>query len=509
MKYLSILIFLFYCLTVLFLSLFDIKDRKYYWYDKNISGEPYFPYHFLSDSRKNLEFLGLYSHPLFVIIKIICYLLLPFIKFYQFCFGFAYFIYFILLFLFSYFLKESFIIKCEFYLDPRSRFIDFLKLILIDAPKCRSFIIFYSILKKIFKREKTKLNYLKLIYNFFIRKLLGISIWNIFVIDLIAMELVSVSNSKELEKKKIIIWWQLICERLVSIFISKINKSVVDADKLKIIKTNDSILFNPFYTIHKREMFSAYTRSSKFASSSNKTCVVKSPNGKEHAVLKTGENESISSGVLFTHSPLKGQSSVKLRSSSNDKRTEHMVMNASFDKKLEKPLSSSLERKTKLNDPERVSGVSNLKKMIDESGYNKNTHYQDSDGFYNDISQAKKPSDNPQLSPNSNERNDKILKANSELIPQKEESKKELIIPKFITDIREMKGDDLLIYQKSVERLHTKIHENRLPLDFSNDNTALNTLMNLKPYSAGETNWHAPFTNIKKKTEKSFSDDEN
>lgn len=388
-----ILFFSFYILITALSFFFENKNKEYTWYIKHIKGETYYPNDFINDIFYNCVYFDMYRNPTFIFIKLLVFILLPFVKIIQFALGFIFFIYNIFNIPYCVYFRygEYSMINHVSKIDPRNRFIDLLYILFILSPFCKTFVMAYNIYERVVCGKKP-INYKDLLYNILINRILGLSLWNVFIVDIISLNIYnSLYDDEFLLKKNLTVLFQIINEKIIGLFVITINTSIKKSNKMRIYLDDGKLFFNPLVYQNRRNMRNlggvlknnnntknAFNRASNSESRKSVTSVL-SPNNRIHpAVIDAKFDECISGGIL-THFPLDGQEFVSFNPDplNKDTRTQRITTNTFWNYRNSTEISNSLLIKTGLYDDDKVVGVQNMLNVFKSTESFEKIHYQD------------------------------------------------------------------------------------------------------------------------------------
>lgn len=477
--YWLILCSLIYIIVIFILTLrYKDTNSSYLWHLKNISGEPYYPKYLCNDAHKLLQEFSNYLSPLFISIKIFVYLFYFVIKIIQLIFAVLYVLYYIIAYI-KLILYNNANISFQFYIDPRLRFIDFLQLIFIKIPKSRVYNIFYSITLRFFSNTKAKINIKRILYNFISTRIFGLSIWTIFMLDLISIEIYSSFYDEELSEKPLFkVWWQILCRNLNNLFLNVLNLGLIKSRESRITKKDNKITFNPIIKLSKRHMFNLFgkTISNRSTQHTPSAETIKSPNNKEHAAIRVAVSDDLISGPILTHTPKNGQTyiSVEKSTGSKDIRPQKFTTNTGWSSDCSRNISPALLDKTGLNNPDRLKGFANIDSLVKASNYNKFAHYQDKNGF------TMLDLKTPKLSPKSSNRN-------HTLALKFEETKH----PNFSSSMDKMDKETKHRLLENIKSLHNQLNPNEFFKHFNDDDRVIENALKIRQHSTGNTINHS------------------
>jgi hypothetical protein len=230
-------------------------------------------------------------------------------------------------------------------LDPRSRFIDLVYLLLIQIPSARAFNISYTLYKKIIVGDKGVHDIKKILFNRLFSVLCGVSIFIIFIVSYVTNVIITtIYDEYCVNGKKCNVVVQILISRFISIFSYQVGTALNNASRRRIFKDGCRFYFNPMIGIALR-LASNKTHKTDYTtiqSANNKThtgivvdTVSTNPANKDEE-FKDGKdfdshNTVIRKGIIFTHSPMKGQRSISVDSGPNarDNRTQKFTINTS------------------------------------------------------------------------------------------------------------------------------------------------------------------------------------
>ena len=384
----------------------EVND-KYIWYEKMPKTRLYFLKDFLKDSPKIWKDFKKVK-PLFLAIKISLYFLWPFVKCCQITTMFFGFIFLCLWFL--YILVFGGVIQIPFWFVKqryKQSLIDFLILSLFRTHFCSIYHIFYIYMKRFFNYEsKNSLNLWSRLYNFCLTRIIGFSLWTIYKIDILSHAIYNSFYDVELEKGSHL-FFQVLGENLNIMYINNISDISKKVSSLRII-SEEKIKFNPFMYIVVRKM---YKLTDFMGGKIISNTVLRSSNGKIHATTQEIINDKFSCGSISTHKVLVGQEAIRQKAdpTSKDRRDHFRTLNTAYENNMTVKDTTSLIERTGLNlYGDNIHGLTQIFYALDDK---KEVFLQTKAGNLILPELFNKKIKDPNLSPRSNLRNDRLDKS--------------------------------------------------------------------------------------------------